>query len=325
MDFQENRETYIKIATLYYLSDMSQEEIANMFGISRFKVSRVLKKCKEYNIIEVRVNNSTVYNKKIAEQISSLLGIDEVIVVNSSVTDNESKANVGRAAATYLMDKLKDGMVIGFDWGTTLQTMVREFNPGKKYPKALFLQISGCVSSQTLTGTGYIADGHDIVRNLAKKANAGYSLFTAPYIVKDSHLRTLLLEDPTIKSHVNHFKDLDMVFFGVGSNQPEERNVFYKNYLTKEECDLIHPDKNQGELFSNIFDLNGNRSPNSLLSQRTLTIDFDILKSIPVKIALAAGNKKANSLIAGARGGYISVMIIDEVAAISILDKLSES
>ncbi len=323
MDFQDNRETYAIIATLYYLSDMSQDDIAKMFGVSRFKISRILKKCKEYNIIEFRINNSTMYQKNLEAQIKSLLGLDQVIIVSSEANDNESKANVGRAAAAYLTNNLKDGMLVGFDWGTTLQTMIREFNPTKKYCNALFLQISGSVSSQTLTGTGYIVDGHDIVRSLAMKANAGWSLFPAPYIVKDSRLRSLLFEDPSIKSHVDHFKKLDMVFFGVSSTLAEERYRFYKNYLTKEECDLILPNSEQGELFSNIFDLDGNLASDSLLSQRTLTIGFDLLKSIPVKIALAAGSNKANSLIAGARGGYISAMIIDEVAALSILNRIS--
>lgn len=322
MEYQDNRETYAKIATLYYLSDLSQDQIAHMFGISRFKVSRVLKKCKEYSIVEFKINNSTAYQKRLEEQICQLLSLDRVIVVNSGTTDYESKINVGKAAAAYLTDHLKDGMSVGFDWGTTLQTMIREFNPAKKYTNALFLQISGSVSSQTLTGTSYIVDGHDIVRSLAMKASAGWSLFPAPYIFKDSHLRSLLLEDPAIKSHIDHFHNVDMVFFGIGSSQSDERDLFYKNYLTKEEFALLLPDDEHGELLSNTFDLQGNISPHSLLAHRTLTIGFDVLKAVPIKIALASGNKKANSLIAGARGGYISVMIVDEVAALSILNRL---
>ena len=57
MIFEENRETLGKIATLYYLGELSQEDIAEMYGISRFKVSRILKKCREYHIVEFHINN----------------------------------------------------------------------------------------------------------------------------------------------------------------------------------------------------------------------------------------------------------------------------
>ena len=323
MEYKDNRETYAQIATLYYLSDMSQDEIAEMFGVSRFKISRVLKKCKEYNIVEFRINNTTLYQKNLEEQLTSMLGIDKVIVTSSGTTDTESKQNVGRAAASFLSNNLKDGMHIGLDWGTTLQTMLKEFKPTKKYSNSMFVQISGSVSSQTLAGTSYIVDGHDIVRGMAIKAQAGWSLFPAPYIVKNTQLRNMLLQEPSIKNHTDHFKKLNMVFFGVGSAQTPDRETFYKNYLTPEEYNELLPDENHGELLSNTLDLNGQIKPDSLLLERTLTIGFDVLKSVPMKIALATGNKKTNSLIAGAKGGYISTMIIDDIAALSILNKLS--
>ncbi|MEA4854012.1 MAG: sugar-binding domain-containing protein [Christensenella sp.] len=320
MKFDETRETYGKIATLYYMGELSQDEIARIFNISRFKVSRVLRRCKELNIIEFRVNNKPHYYKSMEEQITKSLGLKKCMVVSPGTTMLESKTNVGKAGSKYLTEHLKDGMMVGFDWGTTLQTMVREFSPEQQYHDSLFVQISGSTSSQSVSGNWYM-DGHDIVRNLAAKAGAQWSLFPVPYIVKDKVLRDMLLDEKTIKSHIDYFKKLDIAFFGLGSFQPEVYIPFYKNYLSTKECNMLKKERCFGELFSCPLDRNGNIME-SILKDRVMTIELDLLKAIPETVVLAAGKDKTNSIVASARGGYFTTLITTEVVALSILELL---
>jgi DNA-binding transcriptional regulator LsrR (DeoR family) len=230
----------------------------------------------------------------------------------------ESKAAVGKGAAKYLEDSLKDGMMVGFDWGSTLQTMVREFSPAQQYKGCLFLQISGSVASRSMQGNSYM-DGHDIVKGLASTAGADWSLFPSPYIVKEKVLRDMLLEEKTIKTHISKFKNLDMAFFGVGSRQPDVFLSFYRNFLTPEECAQLIDENSRGELFSCSLDARGDVRQ-SLLTDRVLTIDLEILKKIPDTVVLAAGPEKTYSLIAGARGGFFKTMIITEIVALSIIE-----
>ncbi len=322
MKFGETRETYAKIATLYYLGELSQDEIAEMFGISRFKVSRVLRRSKELGIIEFHINNKPDYYKGLEKQLVKALGIKRCLVVSPGSTAADSKSNVGKAAAKYLIQRLKDGMMVGFDWGTTLQTMVREFAPEHKYPGCMFVQISGSIASQSILDNGYM-DGHDIVANLAAKAGANWSLFPAPYIVKEKMLRDMLLEEKTIKNHIQYFDQLDMVFFGVGSCNPEIYLPFYRNYLSSQECKQLEQERRTGELFSCQLDTDGNKME-SMLSGRVLTIELDQLKSIPDVVVLAAGADKTQSLLVGARGGYFNTMIVTEIAALDLLEQLGQ-
>jgi DNA-binding transcriptional regulator LsrR (DeoR family) len=208
-------------------------------------------------------------------------------------------------------------MTAGFDWGTTLQTMVHEFNPKRKYKDCVFVQISGSVASQSMRDGNM--DGHDIVKVLADKAGADWSLFPAPYIVKEKVLRDMLLDEKSIRNHMSKFDKLDIAFFGLGSRSPETFLPFYKNFLTSEECTQLLSENSGGELFSCHMDIDGNVRE-SLLTNRVLTIDLNTLKGIPDTVALAAGQEKARSLIAGARGGYIKTMIITEIVAFSIIE-----
>lgn len=245
------------------------------------------------------------------------MNIEQTIIVASGSTLNESKTNVGRGAAKYLNDSLKDGMTVGFDWGTTLAVMVREFNYTTQYKNCLFVQISGSVASQSAASTGYM-DGHDIVRNLAVKTGASWSLFPAPYIVKDRLLCTLLLEEPTIKKHIDLFEKIDTAIFGIGSSVSQNLSSFYNIFLTPDEWELLLTCKCAGEVFSNRLTMEG-QVIETFLTGRVLTISLEQLKRIPNVVVLGAGADKASSLIAASKGGFFNTMIVDEVTALSII------
>ena len=45
-----------EIAHMFFIDDISQIEIAKKFSFSRAKVSRILKKAKENNIVNIQIN-----------------------------------------------------------------------------------------------------------------------------------------------------------------------------------------------------------------------------------------------------------------------------
>ena len=50
-----NQELLHKVAKLYYIEDLKQESIARRLKISRYKVSRVLKRAKDKGMIRIEV------------------------------------------------------------------------------------------------------------------------------------------------------------------------------------------------------------------------------------------------------------------------------
>jgi DNA-binding transcriptional regulator LsrR (DeoR family) len=64
MEYKDTRETLANIATLYYIKEMSQAEIAALYGISRYKVTRALKKCRAMKIVEFHINSQPPQFKK---------------------------------------------------------------------------------------------------------------------------------------------------------------------------------------------------------------------------------------------------------------------
>lgn len=322
MNYHENRETYSKIATLYYLAEMSQDEIAKMFNISRFKVSRVLKKCRVMNIVEFKVNTNPDYLKNLENEITKLLCVKSATIVPSGSTLLESKKHVAKMAAQYLEETITDGMKIGLSWGSTIQQIVNYYYRKDSFPNTLFVQLSGSLCSRPILSDGYV-DGNTFVQQLAAKAQAEWSLFIAPYVVQSPALKDLLYDEPQIKSHIKLFSELDMAIIGIGAEDPAKSVSNISGYLTYDETKELH-DGNMGA------DVCGTRlSPNgelleTFLSNRVLTIDLKDLHNIPKVCAIGAGSEKALSFIAGCRGGFIKSVIMDEVCALSIIDKINK-
>ena len=57
MNKSEELKLLSKIARLYYLEDLNQQEIAEKLNISRTKVSRYLTKARKEKVVEIRINS----------------------------------------------------------------------------------------------------------------------------------------------------------------------------------------------------------------------------------------------------------------------------
>lgn len=322
MEFSEKRDVYANIATLYYLGDLSQEEIAKIYNISRFKVSRILKKCKEQKIVTFQINASENRSDTLAEQLKERLNIERVVVAPSGTTDADSKNYVGQATAELLQEILHDNMYVGFSWGSTIQTIPRYFNPAQKLSNVTYVQLCGSICSTSINEEGYL-DGAEIIRNIAAKGGNrdDASFFQVPYIVKEPMLMEMLLREDIISKHVQLFDKLDVACLGIGSSVPEKSVAYLSGYLSQEESREMVEKGYAADIAGIRLSADGTVA-HTILDNRVLTIPPEVLRKVPLKIAIASGATKACSLVAGVRAKLINAAVLDEIAALSTLDYL---
>ncbi len=324
MEFSEKRDVYADIATLYYLGDLHQDEIARIYNISRFKVSRILKKCKEQKIVTFQINASKNRSATLALQLQQKLHLDNVIVTPSGSTVHDTKNFVASEAARYLQEIIRDGMFVGVSWGTTVQTLLHYYMP-QGLNNVTYVQLSGSICSKPIIDQGYM-DGSEVIRSLAAKTGdtSDWSAFQVPYIVGQPELRDLLLKEPVIAQHIALLDRLDVACLGVGSSLPEKSVSYLSGYLTLNESEQLVKDGCAADIGGIRVYQDGTIAEHPLLKDRVLTISPESLLKAPVRIAVAAGRDKTDSLIAGARSGLINVFILDEIAALAALEQLGQ-
>jgi deoxyribonucleoside regulator len=313
MDEKHTRKDLIKVAKLYYLGNLSQFQIAQTIGVSRPKVSRMLSQARSQNIIEFKIKDFPMMAEEMAEKLKARFDLSKVIIVPSGITPEQSKNNAGKEASEYLNSLLHDGMRIGVSWGTTLQAMIRQFELKKRINDINVVQLAGGVHTTHLD-----LDSQELVRLLANKLSATYSIMHAPLVVSNSTVRNLLLNEPEIRNHCERFNHLDLALIGVGSMTPEEAIPYKAGYITLEQSHMLVDTGFATDICGNRIFLDGTIREN-LLSDRLISISPEQVKKIPTVIAIAVGAEKAIPVIAGAKGRFFQTLIIDEVAALTML------
>ena len=311
------KELLVTVSKLYYLGDMTQNQIAQKLGLSRPKVSRLLRDAREFNVVQISIATPPSYYERMAETLKTELSLKTVIVVPSLTKREDSIRNVGEAAAEYIAEHLRNGMNIGLAWGSTVAATV---NAMKEQPTQNIdvWQLTACPPNQQLN-----MDGQEQALRLASLLHGTAHLLSSPFFVQTPLLKKLLLEEPIIKEHFEFFNTLKMALVGLGSSRPEESMSYRSNSIT---LDLSKRLVDSGYA----ADICGHRiykdapMEDTLLTDRIIAIYPKQLRNIPDVIAVAAGSEKTASILAGARGKYIDTLIIDEIAAISTLQALQE-
>lgn len=313
MDEKKKRSLITKAAKLYYQGNMTQDEIARMLNISRSKVSRLITAAHQYNIVQVYIKDPVFSHENAGTQLCKHFGLKKVIVVPTGQNIQEAKENIGYAATDFLNESLYRGIRIGIGWGTTLNAFVHRFKASQPYPDAKVIQISGGTYSQAMH-----MDCRELVKTLAGKLGCESQILQLPMIVHNPQLQQLMMEEPETQEHFRLFKKIDMAFVGIGSTNYKDSVAYKAKYITEEEAiDLYAP--GVCDICGHPIDLYG-KPADTILNDRVISIPLRDLEKIPMVVGMCAGNTKAASIIANIRGGYVDALIIDEIAAISLME-----
>jgi DNA-binding transcriptional regulator LsrR (DeoR family) len=113
-----------KAARLYLLDDRSQDDVAAILGTTRSNVSRMLKQARDLGIVEIRIVDPAGRDQELELALRGRFGLADARVVEAA-PETDVLSGVGRLAARWLEETVRDGQVVALSWGHTLQAMVR--------------------------------------------------------------------------------------------------------------------------------------------------------------------------------------------------------
>ncbi len=312
--FYERKDLLIEVARLYYIEQMNQYEIAKLFNTSRSNISKLLKKCHEEGLVEIRISDSSSKALMLGTQLRHLFNLKQIFVVPSEKTYDETLISVGRKAARYLESILRENMLIGIGWGTSLFQMVEQLT--KQYvPGMAVVQLHGGLGSRNLTVDGYV-----LARALAAKLNAATYLIEAPLVVRSKELKELLIKEPNIAESLALGEKADVTFLGIGTSNLDQSALYRAGLLDEAESLRLFNEGAVGMICGKFYDRNG-RLLDSEVNDRIIGFDLEKLQKLPLVIGVAAGERKADAILGALRGGYINALITDEKAASLIFER----
>jgi deoxyribonucleoside regulator len=300
-----------KVARLYYLENMSQQQIANQLGISRAKVYRLLIKARESGVVSIELRTPVQDFSELEVKIEKVYGINQCIVVQSSDSLDIMMNGFRDALSNLLNNDLRDGMKLGIGWGRTIRGAVERLTLKEKSKVKVYPVIGG---------GGLVYDdihANSIVSLIAGKLNATAYVLNCLAIIDSKLNKEILLKESYIEAVVKQFELLDMAVVPIGYVGPDI-TLYKAKHVSMDDLDFLKGLGVVGDINSNFIDAQGNLVENKI-QDRIINVTLDSLKRIKNTVAICYGQEKAEAAKAALKSGAINKMIIDSKIAKMII------
>ncbi len=302
------------IAKLYYLDNLNQSEISKQFGLSRAKVSRLLAKARERDIVTISLNRRNDDDVDLlTDKIKEAFDLKNVLVVPSSSYDaNENLKSVAKAAAPFFTSFIKDGDKIGISWGYTLLEIAKSIPPSS-FASTSIVQIAGNLDNADNTNYAY-----EILHQFGQKLGVSSQVtLPCPVIVESKIIVDLLSHDSKISSVLSQINQIDIAFINIGLLS-DDNCLHHTGYISSEDLEKLRSKNAVGAVCSRFIDIDGNIVDNSY-DERTICVTFPVLKKARISCVAISSDQKIPPLVGAIRAGTVNTLAIDTHTAKALL------
>jgi len=203
------------MARLFYLENKSKIEIAEEFGISRFKVARMLENAIRDGLIRLEIHLPAELDADLSDALRTRFDLTHAIVFTSPEQGpgGEGPAPVtrrlGAVAADLLTEIVTEGDVLGLVWGPEIEAMCPELTA---LPRCTVVQLSGVAPLRPID-----VNAVEAVRRTAFVARGiAYPIY-APLLLPDGAAARMLRQQPGIAEAIGQFNRVTKAVITVGA------------------------------------------------------------------------------------------------------------
>jgi DNA-binding transcriptional regulator LsrR (DeoR family) len=275
--------------------------------VSRFKVARLITAAKAQGLVRIEIAGVDDYDTQLAKRLSTILPIDEAVVVSASGTNGFN--GLARAAAQQLCTRLRPGDVLGIGWGRTIRAVVEALEDTVPPRPVDVVQLVGA-----LPKTEAAFNPIELASHAANLLGGRLYPLHAPALVESASMRAALLEEPALAETVGMFRHVTVALVGIGALGPTGSSSMYNAAtLGSERLRRIEDQGGRGDLFGHVFDSRGTML--TALSKTVIGMEPDEVLRIPTRIGVAGGVEKAHAIRAALAGKLVNVIVTDDKAA----------
>ncbi|MCU1667550.1 MAG: transcriptional regulator, DeoR family [Blastococcus sp.] len=298
------------IARRHYLHGRSKVELAREFGLSRFKVARLIDEARDSGLVRIEISHHGEIDVDLSARLAERFQLVHAIVVDTPEDDAASlRDHLGRAAAQLLGEVITSKDVLGLAWARAVSAMVRALRP---LPGTPVVQLTGALA---------LPDGRDtsvdVVRNVAGASGGAAHLFYAPFTVPDAATARALRQQPEVARAFDQLPSVTRAVAGIGLWEPGQSTLYdASSEFDRQELRRLGVCADISGVF---LDADG-KPVRTELAERTIGINHEQMQAIPEVIAIPYGVARAPAVRAAVRSGLIGGLVTHTALAELLLD-----
>lgn len=295
------------IARRYHLGGRTKTEIATEFGLTRFKVARILDEARAAGIVEVTIRLPASLDAELSTQLRERYGLRRALVVTSPDDGEEAlRENLAKAAADMLTEIVIDEDVLGIGWGRTLNSVADSLTSLAPCP---VVQMTGMVGSIAANST-------ELVRRITAVSGGPAFPIYAPLLLPDEVTASGVRRQPEIAAAIAQFGSITKALVAVGSWNPPNSQL--RNAVPPRQRADLEDLGVRAEICATLIADDGHAIDNDLAG-RAISPTSAELREIPEVIVLAGGASKAQAIRAVLAGGWAHSLITEAGVARTLL------
>ncbi|GIK75505.1 MAG: glucitol operon activator [Chloroflexota bacterium] len=310
----DNLDLLVQVAEKYYVDQLTQAQIAEMYDISRSTISRLLSRARDEGIVRIQIVRPQTRQPALEQRLCTQFGLSEAIViaVNQWPTQSsEVRRLVGVEAAQFVDPLIKPNTLVGVGRGRTLAELAHGLSKLATLRNITLVQLLGDIDIQHS-----LARGAEITRVLCEGyGGAGYFL-NAPALVQDRALANLLMQSSNIQQVSALYDRLDLAIVGIGAlhNSP----LVLAGLLGEPEIQRLADAGAVGDICGHFYTADGVLVDDAYPGV-SIGISWQQLHACPQTIVIASGLEKVAPILGLLRIHMIDVLVTDERTAEQVL------
>jgi DNA-binding transcriptional regulator LsrR (DeoR family) len=310
----EQHRLLYRIAQAYYVDGLTQKQIANRFGLSRPKVSRLLQRGRDNGIINITLLPPPNGMASLERDLERRFDLQEAVVVPVSDATHHPTVvkELGPAAAECLIRCISGNEVIATAWGTSILAMANAL-PYRSWPGVTVVQLLG-----GLGPADTVEHSAELTQDLARRLGAKLRLMPAPGIVASREMAEALKSDGQISAVLKLAAEADIALVGLGAPTPYSIVLRTGTILSKEDLERLQELGAVGDIALRYMERDGNPI-NLEINERIIGLTLEQIREIPRVIGIAGGTTKHEIIRAALHGNIIDVLVTDQSTAEKLL------
>lgn len=300
------------VARRYYLDGRSKIEIASEFGLSRFKVARLLDDARASGLVRIEIGHPGAIDIELSGRLMEALGLQHCVVTD---TPDEHPAaireHLGTAAAELLSELVTPDDVLGLSWARSVSAMASRV---KRLPNVPVVQLTGALSHPGVDDSSI-----ELVRDVARVSGGPAYYFYAPMAVPDAATARALRRQPEVAQALARIGSVTKAVAGVGA-WCAGQSTLYDATGEAERAELARRGV-AADVSGILVDVEA-RPVVAALSKRMIGITAEQMIAIPEVIGIVYGLSKVDAMIKAVRGGFVNSVVTHSTLATAVLEAL---